>query len=243
MGWGWNVLPPPEKFGWTNIWYQQHSYEWDWNNLEKQKRNSDNQVNDYLKHKDWKVPCLIGEFNCMGQGWAYTIEKYCVNNMSWTMWTYKATHGGLQDSWGIHNPKDPWPPKPDIRKDSAAIIQEKWAKWNTAAFGLNPNHKKNLAMPLPVNDEYIANAGKVLTTERPGVLANDKHINLGEPNIKLTARLVSGPAHGTLKLEEDGSFVYTPEAGFSGADVFRYRAFDGRLDSARIGVVTIRVGK
>ena len=35
LGWGWKVLPPPGLFGWTNVWYQQHGYEWDWKNLAK----------------------------------------------------------------------------------------------------------------------------------------------------------------------------------------------------------------
>ena len=30
MGWGWDTLPPPEQFGWKNVLYQTHSYEWDW---------------------------------------------------------------------------------------------------------------------------------------------------------------------------------------------------------------------
>ena len=57
----------------------------------------------------------------------------------------------------------------------------------------------------------------------------------------LEARLVAGPAHGKLKLNKDGSFTYTPTAGFSGADSFRYRVFDGHLDSATVAIVTIEV--
>ncbi|TGV62728.1 hypothetical protein EN803_36865, partial [Mesorhizobium sp. M2D.F.Ca.ET.160.01.1.1] len=37
---------------------------------------------------------------------------------------------------------------------------------------------------------------------------------------------------GTLALNADGSFTYTPIAGFTGTDSFTYRAFDGHDYSA-----------
>ena len=37
----------------------------------------------------------------------------------------------------------------------------------------------------------------------------------------------SGPAHGVVTLDADGSFTYTPEADFFGEDSFTYRASDG----------------
>jgi len=60
------------------------------------------------------------------------------------------------------------------------------------------------------------------------VLANDSDVD-GDT---LTAALDAGPAHGTLALAADGSFAYTPAAGFTGADSFAYRAGDGAATSA-----------
>ena len=53
--------------------------------------------------------------------------------------------------------------------------------------------------------------------------------------------LVTDVEHGTLDLNEDGSFVYTPNAGFTGEDSFTYRAYDG-TDSV-VATVTITVGE
>src|SRR5207248_10823934 len=60
-----------------------------------------------------------------------------------------------------------------------------------------------------------------------GVLANDTDVD-GDP---LTAALVTSVAHGSLTLNADGSFTYSPVAGYSGPDSFTYRANDGTADS------------
>jgi VCBS repeat-containing protein len=41
--------------------------------------------------------------------------------------------------------------------------------------------------------------------------------------------LVSGPVHGTLTFNSDGSFTYTPNPNYNGADSFNYKASDGGL--------------
>src|SRR6266850_4491371 len=71
---------------------------------------------------------------------------------------------------------------------------------------------------------------------RSGILGNDSDVDTEWP----TAVLVSDPAHGTLALNPDGTFTYTPDADFSGADFFTYRAFDGAL-SSNVATVTLNV--
>lgn len=71
-----------------------------------------------------------------------------------------------------------------------------------------------------------------------GVLANDGDVD-GD---LLRAILVSGPANGALSLNPDGTFSYTPDAGFYGIDSFTYVANDGRLDS-NVATVTITVDR
>jgi uncharacterized delta-60 repeat protein len=90
--------------------------------------------------------------------------------------------------------------------------------------------------PVGANDSYSTSQGVALTVPvATGVLANDTDPDAGT---SLTAVLVSGPANGTLALAGNGSFVYTPAAGFSGGDSFSYRASDGSLNS---NVVTVTI--
>lgn len=69
-----------------------------------------------------------------------------------------------------------------------------------------------------------------------GVLANDTDEE-GDP---LVAVLVDDVDNGALTLNDDGSFVYTPNINFVGTDSFTYRAFDGTGESNDI-TVTIEV--
>jgi VCBS repeat-containing protein len=92
--------------------------------------------------------------------------------------------------------------------------------------------------PVANNDTYSTAPNTTLTVSAPGVLANDKDPD-GDP---ITAVLVSQPADGTLTFNADGSFTYTPAAGFSGTDSFTYQASDGQLLS-NVATVTINLGQ
>jgi VCBS repeat-containing protein len=92
--------------------------------------------------------------------------------------------------------------------------------------------------PTAANDTYSTTEDTPLNVAMPGVLGNDT-----DPDSStLTATLVagSGPAHGTLAFNRNGSFTYTPAANFNGTDAFTYRAGDGTLDS-NLATVTITV--
>ena len=93
----------------------------------------------------------------------------------------------------------------------------------------------------PANDAPIANAdnysvdqGDTLSVPvATGLLDNDADAD-GDP---LTVTVVTGPSNGTLGLNPDGSFSYTPDAAFAGTDSFTYVANDGTEDSAPATVV------
>lgn len=90
--------------------------------------------------------------------------------------------------------------------------------------------------PQALNDTYTLEAGTTLTVTAPGVLENDTDPE-GDP---LTAVLVGSPAHGAVDLQADGSFTYTPDAGYVGTDSFTYQASDGdRLSNVAAVGLTI----
>src|SRR5438876_7413111 len=76
----------------------------------------------------------------------------------------------------------------------------------------------------------------MLSVDAPGVLANDSDAD-GD---SLSATVVSGPSHGTVSLDSNGSFTYVPDSGYEGDDSFVYAASDGSLSSN--ATVTIAVG-
>jgi hypothetical protein len=81
--------------------------------------------------------------------------------------------------------------------------------------------------PEASNDAYSVVAGETLQAAAPGVLGNDGDAD-GDP---LSASLVAGVQHGTLSLQPNGAFTYTPATGFSGIDGFTYAASDGSLSA------------
>jgi uncharacterized repeat protein (TIGR01451 family) len=92
--------------------------------------------------------------------------------------------------------------------------------------------------PQAKDDSYSTSENTPLNVAAPGVLANDTDID----NSTLKALVVSNPSNGTLALNQNGSFLYTPNAGFSGTDSFTYKANDGELDS-NVATVTISVNE
>ncbi|HEY3630858.1 MAG TPA: Ig-like domain-containing protein, partial [Jatrophihabitantaceae bacterium] len=83
----------------------------------------------------------------------------------------------------------------------------------------HPDHGGSQHGPLGARaDRYDARAGHTLTVHS-GLLANDS----GDP---VTLVSHTAPAHGTLSLDQDGSFSYSPAAGFTGTDTFDYTVTD-----------------
>lgn len=100
---------------------------------------------------------------------------------------------------------------------------------NTAPVGTNDTYS--------MDEDTTLNAGSAppaLGVLPLGVLSNDTD---AESDV-LTATLVTGPANGSLTLNSDGSFSYTPNANWFGVDTFTYKANDGSLDS---GTTTVTI--
>lgn len=80
--------------------------------------------------------------------------------------------------------------------------------------------------PVAAADTY--NLGINFTLERNvsnGLLSNDNDAN-GDATMNVQTSPISNPSNGLVVLNSDGSFSYTPNNGFLGADSFRYRVCD-----------------
>jgi len=70
-----------------------------------------------------------------------------------------------------------------------------------------------------MDDFYETDQDTSLNVPAPGVLGNDVD---PDPTDNLRADLKTAPLHGSIVLNEDGSFTYVPQAGFFGTDSFVY---------------------
>jgi VCBS repeat-containing protein len=101
-----------------------------------------------------------------------------------------------------------------------------WGALKIGSPGAASRHFDGQIDEVRVYDTALS-AGQVQNLARAGVLQNDTD----PAQSGLSALLVSGPANGTVNLNADGSFSYTPNANFAGTDTFTYRANDGTSNS------------
>ncbi len=88
--------------------------------------------------------------------------------------------------------------------------------------------------PIAVDDTYTAPEGSPIT----GNLGDND--TFGNGNNTFTLVPGTGPANGTLVLNPDGTFTYTPNPGFSGIDTFDYEICDEDGDCS-IATATLTV--
>jgi uncharacterized membrane protein len=93
----------------------------------------------------------------------------------------------------------------------------------------------NAVAPVAGDDPYDATEDIPLVVTAPGVLANDDDAN-GET---LTVSQYTQPTNGSVALDPDGSFTYTPTHNFDGIDTFTYQASDGVLTGTATVTVTV----
>ena len=116
--------------------------------------------------------------------------------------------------------------------DVTLTVTDNYGETATQTVTINVNH------PPVANDDWydaIVNTPLSVSTEL-GILANDTD---ADGDLPLTLVNVGDPAHGTLLLNADGSFTYTPETDFTGpTDSFTYQVNDG-LNDSNVATVTI----
>jgi VCBS repeat-containing protein len=91
--------------------------------------------------------------------------------------------------------------------------------------------------PLADDESYVLFVGQTLTVPAvQGLLVGD----IDPDGDALSVSFFTDPQHGTVQVFDDGSFVYTPQAGFEGIDGFSYRVSDG-FGGEAIGTVMLEV--
>lgn len=101
--WDFSALPDPAQYGWENVQYQYHLYNW---------------YSDILPYdlyyayldlsnlgRDYDVPVLIGEFTAFedSEDWSSMLSLFERRGYSWTVWNYKTTvTGWWTSSWGVY---------------------------------------------------------------------------------------------------------------------------------------------
>ncbi|MBY0217536.1 tail fiber protein [Paenibacillus illinoisensis] len=83
-------------------------------------------------------------------------------------------------------------------------------------------------LPEAIEDNYITNQNTPLIISAPGVLSNDRAAS--------TAILRSGPMHGLVVMNSNGSFTYTPMTDYVGTDSFTYSAYNEWGESIPVAV-------
>lgn len=147
----WEQTLPPSTYGWTNVVYQTHNYNFDqYDNWNVTNGMIDNWLAKAAQYQSaYNVPVYSGEFSF---GQLDLIEKFLAGlnaiNASWTNWSYKVTGGG---NWGYYNNNTN--PVPDIYNDSDSTLRSKWSKFATSYFQVNTG---------------LINAVKKYTGQQPG---------------------------------------------------------------------------
>ena len=101
--WDFGALPDPAEYGWENVQYEYHWYNW-WSDILPYPL-------FYAYHdlhnigRDYDVPVLIGEFTLFEdrEQWNTELGLFDDRGYNWTIWNYKTTvTGWWTSSWGIY---------------------------------------------------------------------------------------------------------------------------------------------
>jgi len=95
----------------------------------------------------------------------------------------------------------------------------------------------------PVNDAPVALPASAMVTEDGAVWVTEPSLiadAVDPEDDPMTAELAAAASNGTVTVEADGSYIYTPNPDFFGTDEFAYRASDGSTVSAP-ATVTVTV--
>lgn len=93
--------------------------------------------------------------------------------------------------------------------------------------------------PVANDDAYTTDEDVPLVITASGVLNNDTDVD----GTVEEAVLGTGPSNGTLMLNDNGSFTYTPDENFFGSDSFTYRAIDDGDQFSDLATVSLTINE
>jgi VCBS repeat-containing protein len=156
---------------------------------------------------------IQGDISAPGAGLlrSVQIESYPDRNELMTVFSdengelWAATYDGT--TWSVTN--------------AGTTLESNLSDDKTVAFSFDLNANTH---PLTNVDAYNVNEGTTLNVAAPGLLANDTDADSDAITILDHTR----PTNGSVTVNADGSFDYTPDIGFTGIDSFSYVATDGK---------------
>ncbi len=118
-------LPNPAEYGWTNVMYEYHSYNYDSQTAAENQLASINKKLNNIDKADYNVPSYIGETSFFSNydSWRACLQRMNDYGINYTTWTYKTTN--RNSSWGIYNQTSS---EADIENDSYDTIYSKWSR-------------------------------------------------------------------------------------------------------------------
>lgn len=158
--WRFTNLPNPKKYGWENVLYQYHIYNW----------NQATFSNDiyFLSHwltyrfANYNVPKYIGEFTFFdnNEEWQKYLHEFDLRGFNWSIWSYKTVSVGWWDStWGLYvdrmNLKDN-KLKLDVRTATYEEIYDVWSNQETSKTYNETGKLKEIL------DEYFSKTKKAV---------------------------------------------------------------------------------
>ncbi|NJP35389.1 discoidin domain-containing protein [Micromonospora thermarum] len=141
---GWNSIAPPAQYGWTNVMYELHPYDFPGGkDHDAQESLVNTQLADVaakINDPTWSVPVLYGEYSLYHYDdvWAKFMGGLNARNVSWTNWNYKVRgdhYNGAGGYWGFYNSNPN--PVPIINNDIPATIMAKTDRFATTYFQPN----------------------------------------------------------------------------------------------------------
>jgi hypothetical protein len=155
--WYFISLPDPEEYGWENVLYQYHFYNWFRPTITYEMFYSLQFLT--MAMADYDVPKFVGEFTFFDEKdeWIKWLNQYDKMGWNWAIWNYKTTTPGWWDSsWGMYVQRlhlYDGNLKLDLRTATYDEIKAVWSDEGTIDLEGKPNYEPGILVE--VLDEYF----------------------------------------------------------------------------------------